>query len=223
MKEKIIRNVCQALPVLLIAGALTACDAHIEIPDTAVRPGHVLCVDGNTLPYSEYEQSGKQAIGIVFDTHQEGNGEGYGYAVYLWDIEPAAFADTLGVEQGTSADIEAHDGNTNTYALHSAKDAASPIAEAVFGMWWYGQSAYVPSVAQMRLLYAAQDIINPMIEKCGGTPLPRSGENCWYWTSTEVKEQQTEKAWLYSMGSGAMQETPKTKVHKVRPIITLNR
>ena len=48
-------------------------------------------------------------------------------------------------------------------------------------------------------------------------------ENCWYWTSTEVEGQQAEKAWLYSMGSGAMQETPKTKVHKVRPIITLNR
>lgn len=185
--------------------------------------GHVLCVDGKTMPYNEYEQSGKQAIGIVFDTHQEGKSEGYGYAVYLWDIEPAAFADSLGVEQGTSADIEAHDGNTNTYALHSTEDVASPMAEAVFGMWWYGQSAYVPSVAQMRLLYAAQDIINPMIEKCGGTPLPQNDENCWYWTSTEVEGQQAEKAWLYSMGSGAMQETPKTKVHKVRPIITLNR
>ena len=223
MKEKIIRKVCQILPVLLMAGALTACDTHIEVPDTAVRPGHVLCVDGKTMPYSEYEQSGKQAIGIVFDTHQEGKNEGYGYAVYLWDIEPAAFADSLGGEQGTSADIEAHDGNTNTYALHSTEDVASPMAEAVFGMWWYGQSAYVPSVAQMRLLYAAQDIINPMIEKCGGTPLPQNDENYWYWTSTEVEGQQTEKAWLYSMGSGAMQETPKTKVHKVRPIITLNR
>ena len=219
MKEKIIRKVCQILPVLLMAGALTACDTHIEVPDTAVRPGHVLCVDGKTMPYNEYEQSGKQAIGIVFDTHQEGKSEGYGYAVYLWDIEPAAFADSLGVEQGTSADIEAHDGNTNTYALHSTEDVASPMAEAVFGMWWYGQSAYVPSVAQMRLLYAAQDIINPMIEKCGGTPLPQNDENCWYWTSTEVEGQQA----LYSMGSGAMQETPKTKVHKVRPIITLNR
>ena len=107
MKEKIIRKVCQILPVLLMAGALTACDTHIEVPDTAVRPGHVLCVDGKTMPYNEYEQSGKQAIGIVFDTHQEGKSEGYGYAVYLWDIEPAAFADSLGVEQGTSADIEA--------------------------------------------------------------------------------------------------------------------
>ena len=199
-----------------------ACDAHIDVPDTAVRPGHILCEDGTALSYVQYEQSGKRAIAVVFDTeHREGT-EGNGYAVYLWDIAPAAFADSLGVAQGTSADIEAHDGNTNTYALHSTEDVASPMAEAVFGMWWYGQSAYVPSVAQMRLLYAAQDIINPMIEKCGGTPLPQNDENCWYWTSTEVEKQQTAKAWLYSMGSGAMQETPKVQAHKVRPIITIN-
>ena len=23
-----------------------ACDAHIDVPDTAVRPGHILCEDG---------------------------------------------------------------------------------------------------------------------------------------------------------------------------------
>lgn len=49
------------------------------------------------------------------------------------------------------------------------------------------------------------------------------GDDCWYWTSTEVAGQETGKAWLYSLGSGAMQETPKTQAHKARPIITLNR
>lgn len=211
------------VPAVIAAVALAGCDAHIEVPDKATRPGYILCVDGTTMPYSKYEQSGKQAIGIVFDTNPDGKTEGYGYAVYLWDIAPVAFADSLGVEQGTSADIEAYDGNTNTSALYQTKETTSPMAEVVFDMWQYEQSAYVPSVAQMRLLYAAQDCINPMIEKCGGTPLPQSDENCWYWTSTEVEGQQTEKAWLYSMGSGAIQETPKTKIHKVRPIITLNR
>lgn len=86
----------------------------------------------------------------------------------------------------------------------------------------YGQSAYVPSVAQMRLLYAERGIINPVIEKCGGDPLPTEADECWYWTSTEVEGQQTVKAWLYSTASGAMQETPKTQAHKVRPIITIN-
>lgn len=38
----------------------TACDTHIDVPDTAVRPGHVLCEDGTALPYAQYEQSGKK-------------------------------------------------------------------------------------------------------------------------------------------------------------------
>lgn len=37
-----------------------ACDTHIDVPDTAVRPGHILCEDGTALPYAQYEQSGKK-------------------------------------------------------------------------------------------------------------------------------------------------------------------
>ena len=123
----------------------------------------------------------------------------------------------------TSADIEALDGNMNTFALYDTRETASPMAEAVFDLWRYGQSAYIPSVAQMRLLYAVRETVNPVIERCGGHPLPLDEYDCWYWTSTEVTGQETAKAWLYSTGSGAMQETPKTQAHKVRPIITLNR
>lgn len=97
------------------------------------------------------------------------------------------------------------------------------MAEAVFDLWRYGQSAYVPSVAQMRMLYNAKNQINPVIRMCGGDELPDAADDCWYWTSTEVRGQETAKAWLYSMGSSTMQETPKTQAHKVRPIITLNK
>ena len=100
---------------------------------------------------------------------------------------------------------------------------AVTVAEAVFDLWCYGQSAYVPSVAEMRLLYAARKTVNPVLELCGGDTLPAdNNSDCWYWTSTEVEGQQTAKAWLYSIGSGAMQETPKTQAHRVRPIITIN-
>lgn len=220
MKQNIIRKTCQVVPVLLITGALAACDAHIEIDDN-MYPGHVLCTNGETMPYSDYENSGEQAIAVVFHTDRNGESEGDGYAVYLWDMTPRAFADSLGVEQGTSADITTLDGNTNTNALLQTKETASPMAQSVFALWKYGQSAYVPSVAQMRLLYAARGIINPVIEKCGGDLLPTEADECWYWTSTEVEGQQTVKAWLYSTASGTMQETPKTQAHKVRPIITI--
>lgn len=222
MKQNIIRKTCQVVPVLLITGALAACDAHIEESEETKYPVHVLCVDGTVIPYSEYEQSKEQAIAVVFHIGSDGETEGNGYAVYLWDMTPKAFADSLGVEQGTSADITAYDGNENTFALYETEETASPMAEAVFALWKYGQSAYVPSVAQMRLLYAARGIINPVIEKCDGDPLPTEADECWYWTSTEVEGQQTVKAWLYSTASGAMQETPKTQAHKVRPIITIN-
>lgn len=144
MKQNTIRKTCQVVPVLLITGALAACDAHIEEPDKTVRPGHVLCVDGKAVPYSEYENSGKQAIAVVFHTYSDGETEGNGYAVYLWDMTPKAFADSLGVEQGTSADIAAYDGNENTFALYDTEETASPMAEAVFALWKYGQSAYIP-------------------------------------------------------------------------------
>lgn len=200
-----------------------ACDAHIETPDMEIRPGHVLCADGTALSYSQYAVSGKQAVAVVFDTGQHGETEGNGYAVYLWEIAPEAFADSLGVAQGTSADTEAFDGNANTFAIYDTRETASPMAEAVFDLWCYGQSAYIPSVAQMRLMYAAGEIVNPVIEQCGGDTLPLADDtDCWYWTSTEVEGQETAKAWLYSLGSGSMQETPKTQAHRVRPIITLN-
>ena len=204
MKQNIIRKTCQVVPVLLITGALAACDAHIEESEETKYPVHVLCVDGTVIPYSEYEQSKEQAIAVVFHIGSDGETEGNGYAVYLWDMTPKAFADSLGVEQGTSADITAYDGNENTFALYETEETASPMAEAVFALWKYGQSAYVPSVAQMRLLYAARGIINPVIEKCGGDPLPTEADECWYWTSTEVEGQQTVKAWLRWLSSRAM-------------------
>ena len=207
-----------------LAGALlVSCDAHFDFPDTAVKPGHILCTDGKAIPYNEYKDSGRQAIAVVFHIDPSGNTEGDGYAVYLHDLAPAAFADSIGVAQKTSADIRAMDGNGNTFAMFATKEVASPLAESVFDLWRYGQSAYIPSVAQMRLLYSMKEVINPVIEKCGGEPLPDEADDCWYWTSTEVEGQQTAKAWLYSVGSGAMQETPKTQPHRARPIITLNK
>lgn len=72
MRQNIIRKACQTVPAVVMAIAVAACDAHIEVPDTAVRPGHVLCTDGTALSYSEYEQSGKQAIAVVFNTDPHG-------------------------------------------------------------------------------------------------------------------------------------------------------
>lgn len=212
------------LSMMMAATAIlfTSCDDHKDFPDTAMKVGHILCTDGKLLPFEQYEQSSKTAIAVVFHINQNEDIEGNGYAVYLNDIDPEAFADSIGVAQGTSASLTAYDGNTNTFALYDTREVSSPLAEKVFDLWRYGQSAYIPSVAQMRLLYQARDAINPYIVKCGGTPIPEDDNDCWYWTSTEVNGQETAKSWLFSLGSGAIQETPKWQAHKARPIITLN-
>ena len=107
----------------------------------------------------------------------------------------------------------------NTHSMYSS--GVSPAATAVFDMWQYGQSAYIPSVAEIRLLYGAKNTVNNYIKKCGGDVISDDPDECWYWTSTEVKDMESAKAWLFSLASGALQETPKEQQHKVRPIITL--
>lgn len=101
---------------------LTACDEHQDFPDTAMKVTHILTTDGKVMPYETYEQSCKQAIAVVFNVNQREEMEGNGYAVYLWDIAPEAFADSIGVEQDTSCDLTAYDGNKNTFALYGTTD-----------------------------------------------------------------------------------------------------
>lgn len=204
-----------------IGMAVASCDGHHPEPDMGMKVGDVLCTDGHILPMESWKKSGKEGIGIVFHVNTNPDIEGRGYAVYLNDLEPVAFADSIGVKQGTSADAYALDGNANTYALMSQRNVGSPMADAVFELWRYGQSAYIPSVAQLRLLKEVRSRINAGLEVIGGVPVSDAPDGCWYWSSTEVAGQETAKAWLYSLSQGAMQETPKTQNHKVRPIITI--
>ena len=216
---KILHFVPAALVAIGIAATLSSCDEHIEFPDTAMKTCDILCTDGEVVRYADVESKGKTPIGVVFHVNQDGKTEGSGYAVYLWDVPMAAFSDSLGVKQNTSANPTAFDGNANTYAMYAS--GVSSAATSVFDMWKYGQSAYIPSVAQLQLLYASRNSINSYITQCGGDVISEDAGKCWYWSSTEVSGQESAKAWLFSLASGAMQETPKTEAHKIRPIITL--
>lgn len=212
---KIIHYICAAL----MAVAFVSCDEHRDFPDTAMKTCDILCTDGKVVRFEDMQSQGKKPIAVVFHINQTDNMEGTGYAVYLWDIASAEFSDSIGVKQTTSANVTAYDGNSNTYAMYAS--GVSPAADEVFNMWHYGQSAYIPSVAQMRLLYQAKNAVNSYIQRCGGEVISDNPDECWYWTSTEVKDQESAKAWLYSLASGALQETPKEQPHKIRPIITL--
>lgn len=208
--------------MLTAAAVLAACDEHRDFPDDSLKAGQVLCSDGSVMDLPVAESLGRMPVAVVFHVNRDTAVAGEGYAVWLHDMAFTAFADTLGVEQGTSADPAALDGNENTYRMY-VSECGSPVASCVFDVWTFGQSAYIPSVAQMRLLRASLDVVNPVIGDCGGDSVCTVAGDCWYWTSTEVSGQQRHKAWLFSHASGAVQETPKNERHAVRPIVTINR
>lgn len=202
----------------------TSCDAHDDHDlqvETTMHLCDVVCSDGTVVRYDDYKARNKTASAVVFHINADGKGQGKAYAVCLYDIESTAFSDTLGIKQNTSANIIAHDGNTNSFTLLANKKIYSPMANMVFQYMDYGQSAYIPSVAQLQLLHAARNTVNSYISRCGGDIIPDNPNECWYWSSTEVSGQESAKAWLFSLASGALQETPKYESHKIRPIITL--
>ena len=208
---------------LLLAAALVSCDEHIQYPDNSLSVGDVVMSDGSVLRPEAVALSRLKPVAVVFYVNHDADVQGDGFAVWLQSMPDLRFAEALGVRQGTSSDISDFDGNANTYAMYTCADVESPLAANVFDMWLYGQSAYVPSVGQMRLLYSSVSTVNIVLDVIGGDTLDIRPSSCWYWTSTEVEDQDENKAWLYSLSSGAMQETPKTESHSMRPIITLNR
>lgn len=181
----------------------------------------MVCSDGNILSMDKFKQSDKEAVAIVFHVNRSAETDNLGYAVYIHDMEPLAFADNLGIDQGTSASLTDEDGNENTYSLFNNEEVKSPMAIRTFDLWSYGQSAYIPSVQQLYYLFTLRHQINECITEVGGTPINLNPGECWLWSSTEVEGQKENKAWLYSMQSGTIQETPKIQEHKFRPVISL--
>lgn len=206
--------------VAVLSLASCNCDHNLE-PPAPFKVGWVVCTDGEILPFCDWMKSGKPAVGIVYWVNPDHDADISGYAVYMNDLDDSAFSETEMVAQGTSTDTKELDGNENTWALHSNEEVVSPLAQNVFALWTYGQSAYIPSVAQMRQIIAVRDFINPRLEGIGGDALPLDADKCWYWTSTEVNGQEEGKAWLFSMQSGDIRETPKIQAHKGRPVITI--
>ena len=203
---------------------LTCCHCEHEEVDgllSSLQVGNVVCSDGNILSMDRFRLSGKEPVAIVFHVNHSPEADNLGYAVYIHDMEPLAFADSLGIDQGTSASLTDEDGNENTYSLFNNDEVKSPMAVRTFNLWSYGQSAYIPSVRQLSFLFSVRHQINEFINQVGGTPINLNPGECWLWSSTEVEGQKENKAWLYSMQSGTIQETPKDQPHKSRPIISI--
>ena len=203
---------------------LTSCHCEHEEDDgllSSLQVGNVVCSDGNILSMDKFKQSDKEAVAIVFHVNRSPDADNLGYAVYIHDMEPLAFADSLGIDQGTSASLTDEDGNENTYSLYNNEEVQSPMAIKSFDLWSYGQSAYISSVRQLYNLFTVRHQINECITEVGGTPINLNPGECWLWSFIEVEGQKENKAWFYSMQSGTIQETPKDQPHKSRPVISI--
>lgn len=207
----------------LLCFLLCSCDEH-EPMDSNIHPGFVLCDGHQVVTLDAYRQDASlKAVGVVFAGATNDHPV---LAVLLDELYPIEYADTLGLDFKTSGSVTDFDGYANSVAMRNgaSKGYGSPLGEAVFDSHRFGQSDYVPSYAEARLLYQSLSVVNDVIREVGGTPVSTdsSDGSCWYWTSTEDNDDRGNRAWLCSMASGGLQQTPKTEAHPARIIVALN-
>ena len=168
-----------------------------------------------------FNQSKRKAVGVVFAEQTE---EHPALVVMFKEVNEI-FCDSIGLVNGTSGDVSTFDGYSNTVAMYNSyveeTGKGSPLAMKMMDFHENGQSDFIPSVAEQRLLVAAARQINPIIERFGGTPIALNGD-CWYWTSTEVTENAGLQAWLCSAVNGGILPTPKTELHKARAVVEIH-
>ena len=184
----------------MIALASCECDHEEELSAISeLHVGSVVCADGTVLSEKRFEESGKEAMGIVFHVDSDNELGNLGYAVYIHDMLTSKFP----VQDEKTRELR-------------------PVREEDIVILMR-QSAYVPSVRQLAYLFQNRYYVNERITAVGGTPVSLEPGDCWLWSSTEVEGQKESKAWLYSMQSGFIQETPKDQPHKFRPVVSIKR
>lgn len=198
----------------------TSCDNHEPI-DRDIHVGYVLCNDHSCMDTASYfNQTKRKAVGVVY---AEKTDDHPALAV-MFDEVNEVFCDSVGMVNGTSTDVTSFCGFKNTVAMYNSYSAetgnGSPLAMEMINFHANGQSDYLPSVAEQRLLASSSRVINPVLERLGGTPIALEGD-CWYWTSTEVEDNPGVQAWLCSADNGRFLATPKTQRHKARAIVEI--
>lgn len=198
----------------------TSCDNH-EPTDRDIHVGYVLCNDHSCMDTASYfNQTKRKAVGVVFAEKTDDHPT----LAVMFDELNEVFCDSVGMVNGTSTDITSFCGFKNTVAMYNSYSAetskGSPLAMEMINFHANRQSDYLPCVAEQRLLASSARVINPVLEKLGGTPIALEGD-CWYWTSTEVEDNPGVQAWLCSADNGRFLPTPKTQRHKARAIVEI--
>lgn len=209
---------------------LTSCDEH-EAIDLGIHPGHILCDDGTVVSDQSLDLTHKIPVAVIF-TEQQGEGDGsYFMAVSLTELPRLEFCDSTSMVQGTNTEMNALRGDINTIAMQNSYDEkfghGSPLADYVFGRHICGQSQFIPSVRELKMLYYQKEKVNSVLrrlnERIEGSAdvlcTEALSDSCWYWSSTEVAANPSKQAWLFSMSSGTPHETPKVEAHAARSIV----
>ncbi len=229
------KKIFSLLPVLsglLFAFSVSSCDEH-EVEDLSIHPGHILCNDGTVMSASDFLSSAhKLPVAVIFTEQLKEDDHPTRYlAVTVNELPCLPLCDSVNMVQGTNTDINALSGDINTVALQNSYDSrtrhGSPLADCVFAGHIYGQSDFIASAKEMKLLYYQRSMVNSVLrrinEKFPGYAdvlYTDATDSCWYWTSTEVAANPGKQAWLFSMPSGSLRETPKVEPHAARAVVS---
>lgn len=220
--------------LLLSAMLMVSCDDH-EALDLGIHPGHILCDDGTVVSEdSFFQMERKNAVAVLFteqlaatSTHPTRF-----LGVLIREVPQLQFCDSTSMTQGTNTDTSLPVGDLNTIAMQNSYDSksgkGSPLADYVFANHSYGQSDFIPSTREMKMLYIQCETVNRVLRRLHDERdmdvdllCTDSGtDKCWYWTSTEVEANSSRQAWLFSMASGTPHETPKVEYHISRAIVS---
>ena len=140
----------------------------------------------------------------------------------LWDIAPRAFADS---PRHRTRHIVRHHGlwwqweyiRTVWYTRNGFANGRSGFD--------HGGTGKVPMYRpwqKMRLLYTMRKIINPVIEQCGGEPLPLDETTVGTGHPQKSKSNRQPRHGSIPWGAAQCKKHLKVQAHRVRPIITIN-
>lgn len=175
-------TICAGDSVLMQTNVATT--SSIQVPSIAV--GDILCTDGSIVKSSDWPVAGKTSQGIVF--YVDGTGE-HGWAVHLqnqatgvqWGGYGTDIPTLTNYPQARNAIMDLN-GYANTQRIRMAGNASTyPAAYSVgFASGWY-----LPSVGQLKVLYAEMPAVNASLMAIGRDPVPLNYGVWMFWSSTE--------------------------------------
>lgn len=209
------------LASLLLVTVLAACDEHEkEYIDTRMYVGQIVLDNGRVVNLSDYDKETMKALGVIYAVDNDGSRfNGRAYAVLLKELTPKQFSDSLNLSLKTSTSMTDYKGFDNTFSMYDS--GCSPLAVSVMYRLPYFQSAFIPSLQEMRLMYESKKVVNPILKELGGDGFPEDASECYYWTSTEVANHEGYQAYTYSMSGGQPLPAVKTMTYPARPVILL--